>query len=85
MQRQGFRRRGDHGDPDTHVGLGAEAKRAQRQDPPVGLPEDLESGVRQGVGHDADLHADRLLRHQRCEMFGLGHRAGPALAESNVR
>ena len=51
----------------------------EREHMPVGLAENLEARMRQRVGHDADLHADRLVRHQRGEMLGLGARQRAAL------
>src|SRR5207302_162394 len=70
--------RSNHGDADTNVGLLAEAERAERQNAPVGLTENLEARMRQRIEHDADLHADRLVGHQRSEVFGLS--AGEAAA-----
>ena len=52
---------------------------------PVGLPENLKAGVRQRVEHDADLHADRLVLHQRNEMLGLGAGKRTALAAQFFR
>src|SRR6516165_1890370 len=74
MQRQRFRRRCDHRDACADIRLFAEAKWTERQDLPVGLTENLKTGVRQRVEHDADLHADRLVLHQRDEMLGFGAR-----------
>ena len=85
VQRQRLRRRRDHRHADADIRLLAQAKRAQRQDLPVGLTENLEAGVRQGVEHDADLHADRLVLHQRGEMLGFGAGQCAALAAQLFR
>ena len=71
MQRERLGGRGDHGDAGMNVGLLAEAERAQHQDLAVGLAEDLEPGVGQGAGDDADLHPDRFVLHDRGQVLGL--------------
>ena len=52
---------------------------------PVGLAKDLKTCVRQRVRHDADLHADRLVGHEGCEMLGLGAGERAALAACRFR
>src|SRR5262245_44657219 len=71
MQRECLRRRGDHGDANTDVGILAEAEGTEREYLAVGLAENLKTRVWQRVGHDADLHADRFLSHQGREVLGL--------------
>src|SRR5262249_46903535 len=80
LPRQRLRRRGNHRHADPDIRLLAESEWAERQNPPVGLPKNLEARVRQGIEHDADLHADRFLLHQRSEMLRLGAGQPPAFA-----
>ena len=46
----------------------------------VRLAKNLEAGVRQRVGHDADLHADRVLLDRADEVVHLGARVALTLA-----
>src|ERR1700683_856553 len=85
MQRQRLGRRSDHGDADANVRLLARAERAKGQTLPVRLAENLETCVRQRVEHNADLHADWLILHERSEMLGFGACKRTALAAQCVR
>src|SRR6516162_2369485 len=49
VQRQRLRRRGNHRYADPDIRLLAESEWAERQNPPVGLPKNLEARVRQGI------------------------------------
>src|SRR5258708_19417589 len=57
----------------------AEPERADRQDLPVRLAEDLEARMRQDVGDDADLHAERLVLDDTWEVSRLLAPEGPPL------
>src|SRR5262249_18963011 len=71
VQGQCLRGRGDHRHADADIGLLAEPERTERQHLAVRLAKKLKARVRQGVWHDADLHSDRLVLHERDEMLGL--------------
>src|SRR5450830_292770 len=69
MQGQRFRRRRHHGDTNSYVRLFSEAKWADRKSISRASPEDLKSVLRQTIGHEPDLNADRLFLDHRGEMF----------------
>ena len=63
MQAKSFGSGRNHGDTDPHIRLCTEPEGANGQHLAVWLAENLESGMRQGIGHDTDLHADWLISH----------------------